>query len=160
MKNRYLNNMKKCPCGDNKAFESCCSLIFQDHKQARTPEQLMRSRYTAYVLQNKNHLFRTWDYVFRPDSLSLNTDIIWIGLEIIKSWLHPLDSETGYVHFIAQCIEKDTLNTMEETSVFTKKEDLWLYQQGDLNTQQYPLSLNSLCPCGSRKKFKRCCKVR
>ncbi|MHB0828541.1 MAG: YchJ family protein [Schaalia turicensis] len=54
-----------CTCGSGIAFRACCSPIL-DGEPAPTAEALMRSRYSAFVLGNENHLFRSWHPRTRP----------------------------------------------------------------------------------------------
>ena len=42
----------KCPCTSGKEFADCCEPILTQAEQAKTAEQLMRSRYTAYATGN------------------------------------------------------------------------------------------------------------
>ena len=45
-----------CPCGRNKSYQDCCGLIHKSLKEAETAEDLMRSRYTAFVKGNGQYL--------------------------------------------------------------------------------------------------------
>ena len=38
---------EKCPCGSGKTYAACCKKIISGEKKAETPEELMRSRYSA-----------------------------------------------------------------------------------------------------------------
>ena len=40
----------KCPCTSGSDYASCCEPIITQQQQAKTAEQLMRSRYSAYAL--------------------------------------------------------------------------------------------------------------
>jgi len=39
-----------CPCGSSKPYITCCATLREGHEHAPTAEELMRSRYAAYVL--------------------------------------------------------------------------------------------------------------
>ena len=41
--------MDICPCGSTKPYADCCRPLIAGDRRAETAEQLMRSRYTAYV---------------------------------------------------------------------------------------------------------------
>ena len=41
--------MKSCPCGSQLTYEECCRPLIKGRRKAATAEQLMRSRYSAYV---------------------------------------------------------------------------------------------------------------
>ncbi|MGL5046562.1 MAG: YchJ family protein, partial [Shewanella sp.] len=54
---------KNCPCGSRISYQKCCAPlhIHVDSGEviARTPEQLMRSRYCAFVLKNFDYILKT-----------------------------------------------------------------------------------------------------
>ena len=63
-----------CICGSKKAFGACCARFLSGEQQAKTPEQLMRSRYSAYALGNHGeYLLRTW---FPPTARGLSAAIL------------------------------------------------------------------------------------
>jgi len=41
-----------CPCGSQKTYESCCGNFHSGLALPETAEELMRSRYSAYVKQD------------------------------------------------------------------------------------------------------------
>jgi hypothetical protein len=45
---RKLSKQKACPCGSSAAYVDCCQ-PYHDGTLPGTPEELMRSRYSAYV---------------------------------------------------------------------------------------------------------------
>ena len=49
-----------CPCGSKNNQEVCCQAIIKGQQQAKTPEQLMRSRYSAYANNNAQYLYDTY----------------------------------------------------------------------------------------------------
>ncbi len=151
-------NPKLCPCGSNLSLKVCCAPIIQRQLNAKTPEQLMRSRYTAYVLRNSNYLLETWDIMYRPESISFEHEICWLGLQITDTHKFKSEDNTGYVSFIATSICDDSIVEMKEKSTFIKNNGMWFYQKGDLTTTRKTIALNGKCPCGSGKKFKRCCR--
>lgn len=51
----------KCPCGTGKNFEECCQPFIQGTKTPTTPEELMRSRYSAFCEQNMDYIAETTD---------------------------------------------------------------------------------------------------
>ena len=48
--------MKTCPCGSNLKYDECCLPLIKGDKTAITAEQLMRSRYSAYVKKEVGYL--------------------------------------------------------------------------------------------------------
>ena len=150
-------SLLQCPCGSGNFLSSCCQIIFNDHAKATTPELLMRSRYSAYALGNISHILSTWDNLYRPPSLTFDERIKWLKLEIVESLFLKTDTNLGYVHFRAIFIENKNLITLSEKSQFIKKNRKWYYQKGETKYETTNVSLKSPCPCGSGKKFKRCC---
>ena len=78
-----------CPCGSKIEYKQCCEPII-DNCKAKSPEQLMRSRFSAYTLQCYHYVFNTYCSSSKK-TLSLN-DIAssadqtkWLNLRIIKS---------------------------------------------------------------------------
>ncbi|MFK5985293.1 MAG: YchJ family protein [Pseudomonadota bacterium] len=143
--------MEMCPCKSGKKYTSCCFPLISGNKLAITAEQLMRSRYTAFSLNNSSYLLDTWHKDFRPQKLDLAPSLKWIKLEIVKS-------QTAMVHFRAYSLSEHQVHILEEKSNFIKIDKQWFYSTGEvLPAQQYKISRNSSCPCGSGKKFKRCC---
>src|SRR5688572_30142281 len=50
-----------CPCGSNKNLNECCGPMLEGNAVAASPEQLMRSRYTAFSVKNLNYVIETTD---------------------------------------------------------------------------------------------------
>lgn len=147
-----------CPCGSNKEYPDCCAPVLADHRRALTAEMLMRSRYTAFVKKHTAHLLRTWIEKNRPASLNVdNHPVTWIGLVIHKTIDGQATDSTGKVHFTSTYIESGQLCSLHETSDFSKKNGLWYYDDGLCEVVKKKIERNRPCPCGSEKKFKRCC---
>ena len=47
---------EKCPCMSGKAYAECCEPVIKGTRKAATPEELMRSRYSAYAKAEIDHL--------------------------------------------------------------------------------------------------------
>lgn len=145
-----------CPCDSGKSFNDCCASYINAMQYPVRVEQLMRSRYTAYVLKNEEYLIKSWHESTRPDSLDLQNDTTqWKKLKIISS-------SEDTVHFVAffynSIYADDRVFYLSEESEFIK-DKRWFYLKGkELNTSE--LSKNMLCPCHSGKKFKRCCSIK
>ena len=147
-----------CPCGSQLEYSACCQPILADHKLALTAEMLMRSRYTAFVRENTAHLLRTWEAKKRPTSLNFDDHpVTWISLVINKTSDGQAADSTGKVDFTSMYIENGQLCTLNETSDFSKRDGLWYYVDGVCEVTKKKIERNRPCPCGSQKKFKRCC---
>lgn len=144
-----------CPCRSGESFNDCCGRFITGQQYPDSPEQLMRSRYSAYSLKDDSYLLKTWHPSTRPESLDLKNDSTqWKGLKIISS-------NKEHVQFVAY-FTQDTLNNektyaLTENSNFVKEKD-WFYLDGsEVKTVQ--LTKNMPCPCLSGKKYKRCCSI-
>ena len=58
-----------CPCNSGKDYRVCCGL-YHEGEVAPTPTALMRSRYSAFALENADYLLATWHKDYRPQTLS------------------------------------------------------------------------------------------
>ena len=89
--------MKMCPCSSKKLYSECCEFFISGANLPITPEQLMRSRYTAYTLGNIDYIANTMCGVaakhFNPTTTKIWAEkISWLGLKVIKSNI-PLTHE-------------------------------------------------------------------
>lgn len=122
-----------CPCGnDQKFYKDCCKLIHDDIFQAKTAEQLMRSRYSAFVLCNGNYLLESHSSKYRDDSNINNIirwarSVAWKNLEIIAKTNGNINDNEGTVEFKAYFVEKNKLKCIHENSLFLKENNHWVY---------------------------------
>ena len=84
------------------AFGDCCGRYIDHFDTAAAPdaEHLMRSRYSAFVLQRRNYLQATWHASTRPATLDFEPDARWLGLEVRSH--RALDAEHAEVEFVAR----------------------------------------------------------
>lgn len=116
----------------------------------------MRSRYTGYVRGATDYLLRTWDPATRPVAIDPTAGPVWQRLEIVaRSGGGPSDSR-GTVEFVAHYLDGGQPGRLHETSRFRREAGRWLYVGGKLHATAQP-GRNTPCPCGSGRKFKRCC---
>lgn len=121
--------MRACPCGSGAGLDSCCGPYVSGEAQPPTAEALMRSRYTAFVEQNVDHLVRTHAHP-APDQLraelqaSMGPQKRWLGLVV-----HSADegNKVGYVSFTASCVDSGQLVEIRERSEFRKRKGRWRY---------------------------------
>ncbi|CAM4465518.1 UPF0225 protein BCU57_00600 [Shewanella livingstonensis] len=126
---------------------------------AETPERLMRSRYSAFVLAHFHYLIKTHhvDYLQGVTEQQLaQGKMQWLGLEVLSS---TQLSEYGEVTFKAWFIEDNQLDAIYECSSFIKRDGHWLYTEGQQMQTRLP-GRNDACICNSGKKFKQCCAKR
>ncbi|WP_216695089.1 YchJ family protein [Dietzia psychralcaliphila] len=118
-----------CPCGSQRCLDACCGPLVEDGVPAATAEQLMRSRYTAFVLGRRDHLWRTWHPRTRPDQVEVG-DVHWTGLSILDVVAGGAADQTGTVEFEAHYVGPDGLAVMRERSVFERRGGRWTYIEG------------------------------
>lgn len=143
----------QCPCGSGLEYSWCCQPLHRG-EGAATPEALMRSRYSAFVVGQADYLLATWHPSTRPDELSLEQSPEWVSLSILDS---SEARDTGQVHFRAVHRVGDGWGYLEERSEFVREQGRWLYVTGDTSEGQLKPGRNDRCPCGSGRKYKACC---
>ena len=116
-----------CLCGSGEMFDVCCGIYLSGHTPAPTAEALMRSRYTAYAVQNEAYLLMTWHPSTRPASLDLAADTTtkWIGLDVKRFEITGPDS--ALVEFVARYKVGGRAQRMHETSKFVREQGRWFY---------------------------------
>ena len=115
----------KCPCGSGEALEECCGGIIAGRRKAETAEQLMRSRYTAYVVKNVDHLVQTTHPSVRSDDLADSIRRWMRQVEWLK--LHVITAEADRVEFMAEYLTDTAPGRHHECSVFEKVDGDWYY---------------------------------
>lgn len=159
-----MSDSSLCLCGSHLASERCCALLHSGAKSAATAEELMRSRFTAYAQHNEAYLLATWDSSKRPDNIDFSKEdnVEWKRLEIIGTKKGGEKDVKGIVEFKAFYQMNGEEYAMHEISRFVRKDGKWFYLDGMVKSvgkvgQQINQGKNAPCPCGSGKKFKRCC---
>ncbi len=147
--------MTPCPCNPAKQFSECCKLFLCEQKTPPSPQVLMRSRFSAYARQDEQYLLNTWHQSTRPRSVDMGQSPKWLSLQIIKTFS---EGRHGMVEFKASYMQDNEIALLHETSRFTKENGCWFYVDGYVHKpQQGQTGRNAPCPCGSGRKFKRCC---
>jgi len=113
------------------------------------PKELMISRYEAF--KNKD-----WQYL---ENTSLNQKVTELQHSANIEWLRldVLDAYDNIVEFKAYFRELNQISVLHEKSSFIKIDNIWKYDSGILFNSK--VQRNESCPCGSGKKFKKCCMV-
>lgn len=120
-----------CPCGRPVDLADCCGRYLTG-AAAPDAESLMRSRYTAYVLQDEVYLLATWHLDTRPATLDLKSDpsARWLGLAI-KGHSQP-DADHATVEFVARYKVGGRAHRLHENSRFERLDGRWYYLDGEL----------------------------
>jgi SEC-C motif-containing protein len=159
--------MDVCPCGSQAAYDSCCGPLIKGERPALTAEQLMRSRYSAYVKQEMAYILASLHPDHRNDYDEKSTRswaerAQWHGIAIMNTVKGAPEDSEGQVEFTVSYTENGFKQEHHELSSFKKKDGTWYFTNG--KTMPKPVSRatpktgrNEACPCGSGKKFKKCC---
>jgi SEC-C motif-containing protein len=157
--------MTDCPCGSRRAFSACCQPCLAG-EPAPTAEALMRSRYSAYVLGNFDHIERSCT---GPAAVAFNRaeaersqlGTLWLGLNVLKTHKGRETDSEGTVTFEFRYRQNGQDHAQRDVSSFRRIDGAWFYHDSDLS--QTPSSLqaarvgrNDPCPCGSGMKYKKC----
>ena len=121
-----------CPCGTGSNYGACCGRLHSGAVQARTAEELMRSRYSAYALGNLDHVFRTWHPKTRPSDVSPVEGMAFVGLEVLEIVAGGPDDDIGVVEFRARLRGPDGVSEFCERSRFSRRAGQWMYVDGSI----------------------------
>ncbi|MBQ9694362.1 MAG: YchJ family protein [Kiritimatiellae bacterium] len=157
-----------CPCGSGKEFTACCGPILDLAAKAETAEQLMRARYTAYAKCNIDFLYASAgaevQAEFDPESSRRWAEgSEWHGMQILATEKGGPADDEGVIEFIAHYSVNGTAFEHHERSLFQRVEGEWKFIDGELVKPEPivrdtpKIGRNDPCPCGSGKKYKKCC---
>ncbi|MCS2147516.1 YchJ family protein [Scandinavium manionii] len=146
-----------CPCGSALEYSLCCQRYLSGSELALTPSQLMRSRYSAFVMKDADYLVKTWHPSCEPDAFRTDLEKSFAGTEWLGLTLFAADNgkhaDESFVSFVARFREDSKTSALIERSRFLKENGQWYYIDGTRPL----IGRNDPCPCGSGKKFKKCC---
>ncbi|HEY3597587.1 MAG TPA: YchJ family protein [Paraburkholderia sp.] len=136
----------ECPCGgaapDRRdtakapRFADCCGRYLDSGEPAPTALDLMRSRYSAYVLGDARYLRATWAPQTCPVELDADPAAPdaprWLGLQITR--FAAVDDTHAEVEFVARYKVNGRAHRLHESSRFLRGSDgRWLYVDGDVS---------------------------
>tara|TARA_R110002012_G_scaffold283090_2_gene473089 strand:+ start:31862 stop:32251 length:390 start_codon:yes stop_codon:yes gene_type:complete len=121
-----------CHCGNNKSYNACCEVFHLNNGKTETAEQLMRSRYSAFVMSNGDYLMKTHHSTTRPISekkaiVKWSKSVNWIKLEILETTEGLIENQHGTVTFNAYFYENGSVKVIHEKSAFIKENETWYY---------------------------------
>lgn len=142
-----------CICGNEKDFSECCEPIITKQKEPQSAEELMRSRYSAYVQANGEYLVYSAvkENQYQEDIALIeefSNSVEWLKLDV-------LDVKPTTVEFKAYYSDQNGIQVLHEKSNFVQEDGIWKYKDGALYNSK--VERNEICPCGSGKKYKKCC---
>lgn len=161
-----------CPCGSERPFDECCRPCIEGTCWPEDAEHLVRARYSAYVTGNYRFLIETTHPDFREDlteeELAASTkDIHWLRLEMGDCAQDVPAGENGErydtVDFYAYYVLDGVTRRVGEKSFFRRHEGKLYYVDGVARREESyrrpepKIGRNEPCPCGSGKKYKKCC---
>lgn len=162
---------QNCPCGLDAPYDTCCAPFHRGDADAPTAERLMRARYSAYVKGEVDFILASIHADQREEHdadtvKQWSAESEWLGLEIVGTRDGGEDDEEGLVEFIAQYRnEKGEKVDHHELAKFGREEGKWVFLDGNpVAPKTYVraeprIGRNDPCPCGSGKKYKKCCAV-
>ncbi len=128
-----------CPCGSKKKYKKCCK-IFHNGSNPSNAKELMKSRYSAYAVNNAKYIINTThkdnsDYLIDKRTWKKNIqDFInetnFKSLEVLE-FIDGL--EVAFVTFKANIYINSKDSSFTEKSKFVKKNGKWLYLSGDFS---------------------------
>ena len=163
-----MNNEDLCPCKSGMTYGECCAPIIAGEKKAETAEALMRARYSSYVTGKigflKDSATKAVQEEFDAEaSAAWSRAAQWHGLEIISTSEGGPSDNKGVVEFRALYTANNEFCNHHEISTFVKEDDGWKFEDGELIgekpivREEAKINRNAPCPCGSGKKYKKCC---
>ncbi|MFH8612329.1 YchJ family protein [Streptomyces sp. NPDC018029] len=119
-----------CPCGQPLSYEKCCGRLHRGEAAAATPEELMRSRYSAFAVRDEGYLLRTWHPRTRPPRVEFDPALRWVGLDIEETTEGTAFHTTGTVTFRARYTDGGRPDALHERSRFERTDGVWTYVDG------------------------------
>ena len=158
----------KCYCGSKEEFSNCCQPIIADATKAETAEQTMRARYSAFATGSMDfiaatHYPKNFDKTEHESNIEWAKNSKWLGLKIVDTKKGGPEDEKGLVEFQARYISDGEEEVHSEVAKFKKENGQWYFvdghapERGTLVREEPKVGRNDPCPCGSGKKYKKCC---
>jgi SEC-C motif domain protein len=122
--------MLDCYCDSGFEFSECCVKFIDNREISSTPEELMRSRYSAYKIKNIDYLVATTHpdyrkYYSRKSISNWANSVVFMKLMIKKA-------EGNRVKFTAVFKdESGKLQEHREDSLFKFENGKWYYLEGE-----------------------------
>ncbi len=159
--------MNLCPCGNQLDYKDCCQKYHMG-ELPDTAEKLMRARYSAFAKNQidfieSTHTPGTEDFS-KEEAENWAKSSTWKGLQIVKTDKGTSAHDSGVVEFKALYADENDKDYLHhEISTFKKIDGKWYYDDGQIvgtgpiKRSTPKVGRNEPCPCGSGKKFKKCC---
>ncbi|MFC1705359.1 YchJ family protein [Planctomycetota bacterium] len=130
-----------------------------------TAEACLRSRYSAYALGEvdfilESHHSSTRAEVSRSNIADWSRNSEWLGLRVLETEGGGPQDEEGSVTFSASYRQHGKTVDHTENAQFEKEDGAWRFLSSatpPFRRSAPKVGRNDPCPCGSGKKYKRCC---
>lgn len=155
-----------CPCCSTIPYVDCCAPLHLGQKIADTAENLMRSRYCAFVLKKVDYIVATTapfqQHLLHKSAISdWARQTAWAGLKVINHTA-KLGKHHAQVEFKAffytdshHLGDKDAHHELSTfVTIPTDGVNRWYFLDP---TVPMSVSQKQPCPCGRGEKYKRCC---
>ena len=163
-----MESSEPCPCDSGKPFGDCCGPILSGAAKAETAEALMRARYSAYATGEVAFLKTSATKAVQAEfdeetSREWARSARWHSLEIMRTEGGGPSDDAGVVEFRALYSEGGELCNHHEVAAFVRDSDGWKFSDGEfvkdrpVVREEPKVGRNDPCPCGSGKKYKKCC---
>jgi SEC-C motif-containing protein len=128
-------NPTNCYCGSRKSFQDCCELYIKGIQKAPTAEALMRSRYSAYVIQAVDYLMATTHvsqskFHSEKEILHWAKSNKWIKLEIIFASKNVVEFKAHHYEIQSKTDIIMPTQIHHEKSTFVFENGSWFYVEG------------------------------
>ena len=129
----------------------------------------MRARYSSYVKHEIDFIIKSCEEgeklaeIDRKATEQWSKESVWHGLKILSTEKGGVNDDEGLVEFEATYTDKKGIRDIHHEKAYFKKVDgNWLYEIGDVKPMTVvregeKIGRNDPCPCGSGKKYKKCC---
>ena len=119
-----------CPCGSTDLFSDCCQPKIEGKVKVKTAEELMRSRYSAYVVSAIQYLIDTTYKTLRKeqsykDIEQWSNENYWQKLEVLNSIENTVEFKAYFLNYSNQ------QQVHFEKSTFVFEEGSWYYSSGE-----------------------------
>lgn len=126
---------RPCRCHSGRPFDACCGPFLSGAAAPATAEQLMRSRYTAYVEGAVDYLLSTTvadrrAAIDRAHLVDYCNGLRGLGLLILAAEQGGPDDVTGTVTFEATLRVRGRKFVQRERSRFVRERGRWVYEGG------------------------------
>ncbi|MGE5503217.1 MAG: YchJ family protein [Actinomycetota bacterium] len=152
-----------CPCGRGRPFDDCCGPIIAG-APAVSAEALMRARYVAFLRCELDFLESSLAAEKRAEFDRVEVEASareaeGRGFEVLAT---TEDGDQASVDYIARFRVRGQDHPHFERARFRREDGRWLYVDGEVSPrppQRHAdkVGRNDPCPCGSGRKYKKCC---